>query len=142
MLAQNLLSRLPQRRFSSLALNQIAVVGVTAGSLVIAYFGEDAYDLLESAYEVGLVALVVPLTLGLYARGGSERAALASMIAGGSVWLVHLALGWDSFLQPVTAAWSVPPPMGLTSAAVGLVAYLLMDGTSKARRRESGRAIV
>ena len=93
MLAQNLLARLPRQRLSSLTLNHLSVVGVTAGSLAIAYVGEDAYEVLETAYEVGLVALVVPLTLGLYRRGGSERAAVASMIAGTLVWLVHLALG-------------------------------------------------
>lgn len=129
-LAQNLLSRLPRQRFSSLTLNHLSVVGVTAGSLAIAYVGEDAYEMLEGAYEVGLVALVVPLTLGLYRRGGRERAAIASMIAGTLVWLVHLALGWESFLQPMTASWSVSPPTGLTCAAVGLVAYVVADRPS------------
>ncbi|HAK56206.1 MAG TPA: hypothetical protein DCP38_12105, partial [Acidobacteria bacterium] len=126
-LAQNLLPRLPGRRFSPLALNRAAVVGVTGGSLLLAYVGDDAYELLESAYEVGLVALVVPLTMGLHARRGGERAALASMLVATAVWLPHLALGWESFLGPVTVAWSVPPPTGLTCAGIGLVAYLAAD---------------
>ena len=124
-LAQNLLARIPRQRVSSLGLNRISVVLVTAGSLVLAYVGENAYELLESAYEVGLVALVVPLTMGLYGRaGGGERAALASMVLATAVWLPHLAMGWDSFLAPLTASWWVPPPTGLTCAALGLAAYL------------------
>ena len=126
-LAQNLLAYLPRQPYSPLALNRIAVVIVTAGSLLLAYVGENAYDLLESAYEVGLVALVVPLTMGLYVRRGGERAALASMTVATAVWLPHLVLGWESFLGPLTAGWSAPPPAALTCAGVGLAAYLIGD---------------
>jgi len=73
---------------------------VTAASLGVAFLGESAYSLLEDAYELPLVSLLVPLTLGLFRRRGRERAALASMIAGAALWLVHYALGWEAFLAP------------------------------------------
>ncbi|MFH1572093.1 MAG: sodium:solute symporter family protein [Gemmatimonadota bacterium] len=120
-MAQNLLAHLPQRRFSMLGLNHIAVVFVTLCSLAFAYLGADAYSLLETAYEIGVVALLAPLALGLYVRRGDERAALASMVTGTTLWLIHLALGWDFFLEPL--GW--PLPNGLTCSVISLVTYLI-----------------
>lgn len=120
-MAQNLLVYLPQKRFSELGLNWISVVAVTAASLIVAYLGEDAYSLLEGAYEIGVVALLVPLALGLYWKRGDERAAIVSMCAGTSVWLLHLILGWEDFLNVV------PFPNGLASTAIALLAYVVVS---------------
>jgi len=95
-LANNLFRRVWPRT-PVLALSRWAVGLVAAASLLVAYLGEDAYSLLESAYAIGLVGLFVPLTLGLMSRRGHARAAFASMTTGTAVWAAHLALGWDSF---------------------------------------------
>lgn len=120
-LAQNLLHRvLP---YPVLRLNQLAVAGVAGVSLALAYAGESAYALLESAYELGLAGLLVPLAVGLYSRRGGERAALASMLFGTAVWTLHLLLGWETLAPPWLGQVGLHIPIGLASAGLGLLAY-------------------
>lgn len=125
-LAQNVLPRLPLGRIESLRLNQLCVIGVAAISLAIAQVGESAYGLLESAYEIGLVSLLVPLALGLYEQRRGERAALVSMVTGTSLWTLHRVLGWEWFAGPVLEPLGLTLPMGLSCAALALGAYLLV----------------
>jgi len=136
-IAENLLARLPRRRVARLALDQMAVVGVATASLGVAFLGEDAYGLLESAYEIGLVSLLVPLALGMTTRRGGEPAALAAMIVGTSLWLAHLLVGWEWFAEPwLRDGLGVVLPVGLTCAACAGLAYLalLRRGAPTARR--------
>ena len=126
-LAQNVFPRLVGDRLGPLALNRVAVVLVTAASLVVAYVGEDAYDLLESAYEIGLMGLFVPLTIGLYRRPRAELPALVAMGLGILSWLLHLVADWDQFLGVV------PFPASLATVAVVLAAYLLADRGARGR---------
>lgn len=129
-LAQNVIApRWP--KLDLLLLNRWAVVGVTIASIITAYVGESAYSLLESAYALGLVSLLVPLLMGLRTKLGGEKAALASMITGTLLWCLHFALGWESFLSPLIDPLGLPLPVAMTSAAAGLVAYLIVA------RRES-----
>lgn len=127
-LAQNLLRRTPLGRSDALRLDELAVLAVAAASLGVALLGEDAYSLLEGAYEVGLVSLLVPLWLGLRSRRGGEAAALWAMAVGTGVWLAHGALGWESFGGPALAAALAPLPTGLSCAALAAAAYLLRPG--------------
>ena len=73
-IAQNLLKPLVRTDKSSLALNRFCVGFVAVASLITAYQGENAYTLLESAYELVLVGLFVPLMIGLYAKTSSQAA--------------------------------------------------------------------
>lgn len=131
-LAQNLLSpRWPKA--DKLALNRGSVVAVTAVSIVTAYLGESAYELLESAYELGLVSLLVPLLMGIRTSVGGERAALASMIVGTAGWVIHFALGWETFLSPIVDPLGLPLPMALSCALVGWVVYLVVARRERAR---------
>ncbi len=75
-MAQNLLKPLVQTDKSSLALNRFCVGFVAIASLITAYQGENAYTLLESAYELVLVGLFVPLMIGLYGKSSSQPAIL------------------------------------------------------------------
>jgi solute:Na+ symporter, SSS family len=126
-LAQNVFPRTaPERlarRLTPLGWNQLSVVGVAAASLAVAFVGENAYSLLESAYEIGLVSLLVPLAVGLYSSRGGERSALAAMGVGTGLWLAHLALGWQWFAAPLLAERGIFLPMGLSCAALALCAY-------------------
>jgi Na+/proline symporter len=131
-LAQNVFNRLPKGRAAPLLRNELAVLVVAAGSLAVAYAGEDAWSLLEPAYELGLVSLLVPLALGLWFRRGQERAALAAMIVGTALWTLHLALGWEWFAEPLLAGRGTLLPMGLSCAALGLVAYGIAARSSAA----------
>lgn len=121
-LAENLAPQGLRRRFGPLAVDRAAVALVAAASLAFAFLGQSAYELLEVAYEVGLAGLAVPLIVGVRSRWGGERAALACMTFGTGIWLPHVLFGWDSFLAPWLAP-SVPLPTGLSSGALGLLAY-------------------
>jgi len=122
-LAQNLLSpRWPT--IDKLKLNRWSVVVITTASLITAYLGKNAYSLLESAYELGLVSLLVPLVLGLRTKLGGELAAIAAMVTGTLLWCLHFALDWQSFVAPVIEPLGLPLPVALTSAWVGLLVYV------------------
>lgn len=127
-LSQNLLRRTPLGRRESLRLDELSVLAVAGASLVVALLGEDAYSLLEGAYEIGLVSLLVPLAFGLRSRRGGEAAALCAMALGTGAWLAHGMLGWESFGGPGLAAALVPLPTGLACAALAAGAYVLAPG--------------
>jgi len=126
-LAQNILPRVS--RLPSLRLNQLSVVGVAVASLALAYGGQNAYELLESAYELGVAGLLVPMVMGVYVKRGGETAALASMGCGMLVWGLHMLLGWSELLQPWLTPLGVALPIGLASAVLGLIAYGLACGS-------------
>ena len=143
-LAQNVFPRVGVAGFSMLAVNRIAVVLVTAASLIVAYLGESAYSLLEAAYDMILVSLSVPLMLGIYLRPVSGVPAIACMLVGAVLWTVHLVAGWEYFLQPWLARPAVitedtPPevisgvPQNLMITAVGLVVYLAIEAVYRLR---------
>jgi Na+/proline symporter len=102
-----------------LTLDRICVAGVTVGATATAYLGEDAYEMLEGAYELGLVSLLVPLLAGLHGERADERAALTSMAVGTGLWLVHVLLGWEVFVAPL--GWALP--RGLCCAVMAGIAY-------------------
>ncbi|HEX7081453.1 MAG TPA: sodium:solute symporter family protein [Gammaproteobacteria bacterium] len=130
-LAHNLLAKL-EPRASTIALTKVAILGVAACSLGVAYSGSSAYELLESAYAVGMVGLFVPLVCGLHGRRGDERAALAAMAAGIGIWMAHLALGWDTFAGP----WlDVPVPQELAATGIAWAAYEGLAVGAAYRRR-------
>jgi solute:Na+ symporter, SSS family len=129
-LAENVWRR-ADRASPRIAHHRLAVVLVTGCSVAVAYLGEDAYSLLESAYEVGLVSLFVPLLIGIRSRRGGERAALTSMAVGTGLWLVHRVAGWEHFVEPLGGSL----PVGLTCAAVGGLAYAATGGWRRGATR-------
>ena len=124
-LSQNIFQRFNRGRIESLTLNRIAIILVTAGSVAFAFQGESAYTLLEDAYELPLVGLFVPLALGLKAKSPRERAAIASMLVGSGLWLVHYAAGWEYFVEPLAAEWEAYLPVSLSITLVSLLVYLI-----------------
>ena len=115
-LSNNLLARFwPDR--SRLALGRSAVVAIAIVSLVMSYLGQSAYELLETAYAVGMVGLFVPLACGLWSRRGTEHAAVVSMLTGITVWGAHLALGYESFGGPLLGSIYLPQELGATLIA-------------------------
>ncbi|HSR67279.1 MAG TPA: sodium:solute symporter family protein [Acidobacteriota bacterium] len=127
-LSLNLLERFNRGRLSSNLLTRLCIVFISAASVAVAYLGEDAYSLLEDAYSLPLVGLLVPLTLGIYGRACGQRPALWSMAVGAGVWAVHYSLGWDSFLQPLMTVLGVALPVPLAALGCGWLAYSLSAG--------------
>lgn len=125
-LANNLFRRI-WPAVPALVLSRYGVLVVAVASLLFAYVGESAYALLETAYAISLVGLFVPLTMGLMSRRGHARAAFASMIAGTSVWLTHLGLGWESFAEPWLG--DVYLPQELVATLISWIAYELAART-------------
>ena len=129
-LSQNIFQRFNRDRIESLTLNRIAIVLVTAGSVGFAFQGESAYTLLEDAYELPLVALFIPLALGLKtksprAKSSRERPAVAAMLVGSILWLVHYVAGWEYFVEPLASEWEAFLPVSLSITLVSLLAYLI-----------------
>ena len=125
LMAQNVVPRFVGERIGPLALNRVAVLITAAASLAMAYLGEDAYSLLEESYSMTLVGLLVPLAMGLWRRPSSERPAMACIIVGSGLWLLHLAAGWETFFAP----WLQPVglPVALSCMFVGLGTYLAVE---------------
>ena len=90
---------------------------IAVGSLVVCFLGQSAYELLETAYAIGMVGLFVPLTLGLMASRGTEKAALASMLTGIGVWGLHLFMGWESFGGSLLGDFYLPQELAATLLA-------------------------
>ena len=126
--AQNIIPRLVRRPLPMLAVNRWCVAGVAASSLVMAYVGQGAYELLESSYEMILVGMFVPLMFGIYGKPRGGRPAVGCMLAGTGLWGWHQAWGWDeAFLAPWLSPWGWSVPTSLGCTAVGLLAYLGID---------------
>ena len=128
-LAQNLAwpvlgERLGERGWTQLRMNRACVVLVGLGALVTAYVGENAYSLLEEAYALGLVSLLVPLLIGLHSERGGERAALAAMALGTGAWLLHLITDAEHFAGILWPSVWVPLPVGPSCAILALLAYV------------------
>ena len=137
-LAQNLL-RHPLPRVGLLRLSRLSVLMVGAASLFYAFRGLNAYSLLEDAYELTLVGLFVPLTAGLFSKRGGRFAALTSMAGGTVLWIIHLAFGWDWFLEPALYSAGVPIPKAIGLTAASGAGYLLGAAFDTASRRRPPR---
>lgn len=115
-LSENVASRARLLADRPLLRNRMMVLLVASISLGVAFAGETAYSLLESAYELGLVSLLAPMTLAVYAPRPNAAGAMASMIAGTTVWTGHQVAGAAGF-------FGTPVPVGLACFALACVAY-------------------
>lgn len=106
--------------------HRIAVAGVAACALGVAWLGEDAYSLLEASYELGLVSLLVPLLGGLWWTRPGEGAALAAMGVGTALWVGHLLADTETFLGS-------PLPVGLASTALAALLFVACGAWRGAR---------
>ncbi|MCA9262640.1 MAG: sodium:solute symporter family protein [Planctomycetales bacterium] len=134
-LAQNVLPRFGKT--DTLQSNRWAVAFVSLCSLALAYCGESAYEMLEEAYLLTMVGLFVPLVLGLYWPPRGESPAIASMLVGVGMWVFHLALQWEFFLEPLRCIGDWQLPLSLSATGCGLLAYLAGDHIERQRDRST-----
>lgn len=118
-LARDLLARVPGTAARPLLMMRLSVAAIGVLSLAMVYAGESAYSLLESGYELGMVSLMAPLALGVWARRHSKAGAIAAMLAGTVVWTAHAALGLEDFM----GIEGFPMPTGLVCMALSFLAY-------------------
>ena len=124
-LAENLLAKISGK--DSLTLNRSSVLVVAVCSLALAYVGTSAYELLEAAYVLTLVGLFVPLTLGINSQPRSGLPAIAAMVAGVGVWLIHFALDWEYFLPPSRMFAQREIPLSSAATACSLLGYFVVE---------------
>lgn len=120
-------------KISSLRLNRYAVLGVAALATATAYLGESAYSMLEDAYALAMVSLLVPLLAGVWSVRGGEGAALASMSTGLILWLVHEGMHWDSFVAPLLPANGMNVPVAPVCTILAAVAFMLVRALERPR---------
>lgn len=99
-LGHNLLSR--TRLFASRALlrDRLSVVLVSLGGIGIAMLGETLMGLLDLALSVQLVALFVPVAMGIYGKPRGQLPAILAMTMGFGFWFVRFITENILFVMP------------------------------------------
>jgi SSS family transporter len=89
-----------------LLISRLSVLFVAAIALAMALRRGDIYELVGEAASVGLVSLFVPLTAGLFWKNANKTGAIASMVAGFSIWIIASILNpqVESILFGLTAS--------------------------------------
>ncbi|MEN0063822.1 MAG: hypothetical protein AAGA48_16845 [Myxococcota bacterium] len=107
----------------SVGLHRMTLALVAAVTVGLALSGVRPFRLLAMSYEVGLVATVVPVVIGLW-RPASEATALASIGLGGATWLYLTITGRTlPFLD-------IPPALtALLLAAIVYIGMAFVEGS-------------
>ena len=159
LLGHNLLNRLPALRERALLRDRLCVVLVSIGGVVLALQGQGMMELLDMALSIQLVALFIPVAMGIYGKPRGELSAVLAMSFGFTAWAIrflaeqvflpipeHLAETYEYYHDYLAAEF---PVEGLRTAASSLavipedfygfgfsaVGYLL--GQAILKRRES-----
>jgi hypothetical protein len=101
-LSHNLLSQLRILRGDRLLLDRVSVVLMTIGSLLIAFTDNSVMELLDGSLSIPLVALFVPLVMGLWFRPRGEMSAILSSLLGLAAWTIPVA--FETLIAPMPAA--------------------------------------
>lgn len=124
-MAQNLVPETWRQYWGPVVVNRFSV-GLVAGlSLLTAMSGQEAYDLLQEAYSLMLVGLLVPLLGGIWLPRKCQAAALSSMAVGTLLWLGHFL--WepsDWFFGTWLSPLGIFLPMNIT--VTGLAALIFV----------------
>lgn len=88
-LSHNILGRFPIFRGKGLWLDRLCVFLISMGGLTLAFSSKSKMELLDLALSLQLVALYVPLHLGLYGRPRSKYCASATMLVGIGMFLIR-----------------------------------------------------
>ncbi|MDA0834106.1 MAG: sodium:solute symporter family protein [Planctomycetota bacterium] len=99
-LGHNLLGRFKIFQGHHLLLDRACVVLVTIGGLVLAYSGESIMGLLDISLSIALVALFIPLAMGIYGKPRGEMSAVLAMWFGFVVWVIRYAIEGVVFVIP------------------------------------------
>jgi len=101
-LSHNLLAQLRVLRGNGLLLDRISVVLMTIGSLIIAFTDQSVMTLLDGSLSIPLVALFVPLVMGLWFRPRGEMSAILASLLGLVAWTIPIA--FETLIAPMPAA--------------------------------------
>ena len=125
-MAQNLFGRLKEKGMSGLAVNRMCVLMVACCSLAMAYTGERAYALLENAYSLAMVALFVPLVMGLHTNPRNALPGVTAMVVGVGVWFPQYLSGWHYFLEGFEPIGHIGISLSLSATTCAFVGYMIV----------------
>ena len=135
-LGHNLLARVPAFAGRPLFRDRLCVVLVSLGGIALAMWGKSLMELLDVALSIQLVALFVPVLMGIYGRPRGPLPAVLSMLMGFGAWLVAFAIEHLDGQLPepfVSAVTTVPSDFwGLGFAVIGYVCGQALSGRPSA----------
>lgn len=102
LLGHNILGRIPSLRAKKLATERFSVLVISLGAVLVAYSGESILDLLDLTLSIALVALFIPLTMGLYGRPRGELSAILAAVCGLTLFAARTIP--EKFFLPVPAS--------------------------------------
>ncbi len=91
-LGHNLFSRLPALKGNGLLRDRLCVVLVSLGGVALAMWGKSLMELLDVALSIQLVALFVPVAMGIYGRPRGVLPGVLAMLLGFAAWLVTFGI--------------------------------------------------
>lgn len=122
-LGHNLISRVPGFDRAPLLRDRLCVVLVSLGGIALALWGKSLMELLDVALSIQLVALFVPVVMGVYSQPRGPRPAVFSMLMGFTAWLVAFTVEHLEGQLPeamLTAVTTIPSDFwGLGAAILG-----------------------
>jgi len=133
-LGHNLLSRLPPLNGNGLLRDRLCVVLVSLGGIAMALCGKSLMELLDVALSIQLVALFVPVAMGIYGRPRGNLPAVLAMLLGFGAWLVTFGIEHLDGRLPeglFTAVTTVPS--GFWGLGFSLAGYALGQALSPPR---------
>jgi SSS family solute:Na+ symporter len=122
-LGHNLLSRVPGFDRAPLVRDRLCVVLVSFGGIALALWGKSLMELLDVALSIQLVALFVPVVMGVYGRPRGPRPAVFSMLMGFAAWVAAFTVEHLEGQLPeavFTSVTTIPSDFwGLSAAILG-----------------------
>ena len=133
-LGHNLLSRLPALKGNGLLRDRICVVLVSLGGIALAMWGKSLMDLLDVALSIQLVALFVPVAMGIYGRPRGVLPGVLSMLLGFTAWLVTFGIEHlDGRLPEAVFAAITTVPSDFWGLGFSIVGYVVGQALSPQR---------
>ena len=88
-LGHNLLNRIPGVSKAPLLRDRLCVIIVVAGGVALAKASESLMGLLDIALSIHLVALFIPVAMGIYGKPRGELSAVLAMTLGAAAWAIR-----------------------------------------------------
>lgn len=125
-LGHNVLSRIAILKNRGLVLDRFCVFLISMGGLALAFSGQSKMALLDLALSMQLVALFIPLTMGLYGRPRTAWAAVLAMVFGIACFMARWLPEQIFLVQPESFEGEYPDYVAqLYPASAGLLRDIL-----------------
>lgn len=121
-LSENLIKPLSRKKYDDkqfLWILRLSVVIIASISTIMASMRNDIYELVGESSILGIVSLLVPMVVALYAKNGSATGAFLSMTMGMTCWIIlEFGPGWG-IMEELPIATFIP------ALGVSILGYLI-----------------